>query len=757
MAREVIIKIIGDDKDIDLTINKLVKLGEVDQKNAKQFQTNNNKYRELQSKNLGIIEKARLKEKTLMDMRNKSNSPKMIAKYNRMIDTQRKKVGKLTSTTKTHVQQMGKMEGMLQNIGVAMIAAFSVQQLITFGSELKKLSIQLEADAKKNAIVFGAELERVTEAAKENAIAIGLTTNEYIRSAASTQDLLVPLGFARKEAAGMSIDLTNLAGSLSVWSGGTVDAAEVSRILTKALLGETEQLKTLGVLVDQSSTDFNKRIKDTLKTTDLTQQQAKAMDILNQIFEKSIDAQTSFSDGQETLAEANAKVNAELRTQKEILAKELAPAWGIVLKMVTQQMDKWAWNIKGLKIGWEKFTELFTGPKEQFGQTLEELSAGMTQVNKDMNKATKTTKANNEEDKNKLTLIDQLNAKLKIYREQLDEQAVSGDINNETLDKYVTLLQRLKKAQDLVNASVEQGIKGFKFGTIEKLAAAEFELEFMKEIDEESADNFSRSEEMKTEALKGELAIRQALNRKHEAEALQLLNGGINQAISSFSKYYSWKLGALQNQIDNGQISEEAGAAKKRELLNEQAKTERELAIFKTTINIATAVATALTAGPVVGQILAALTAAAGAVELGTILSTPVPKFAKGTKGKKGSGMALVGEEGPELTFLPNDAKVLPADKTKQHSGIIDAMYDNTLDQYIMKNYIPKLIPQLPEVKKDERFINTLIQGLGSEGFNEDGIIETMKGLDKNESKRMDMLIGAIRDSSNKRVNLRKQ
>ena len=37
--------------------------------------------------------------------------------------------------------------------------------------------------------------------------------------------------------------------------------------------------------------------------------------------------------------------------------------------------------------------------------------------------------------------------------------------------------------------------------------------------------------------------------------------------------------------------------------------------------------------------------------------------------------------------MLPQHSKVLPAEKTKLHSEIIDAMFDNRLEEYILKRY----------------------------------------------------------------------
>ena len=71
---------------------------------------------------------------------------------------------------------------------------------------------------------------------------------------------------------------------------------QVSEILSKAMLGETEQLKSMGIKVDISSKAFNERIKLVMKDTGVTLDQAKAMDIQRQIMEKSTDAQKAYAE-----------------------------------------------------------------------------------------------------------------------------------------------------------------------------------------------------------------------------------------------------------------------------------------------------------------------------------------------------------------------------------------------------------------------------------------------------------------------------
>jgi DNA repair exonuclease SbcCD ATPase subunit len=87
----------------------------------------------------------------------------------------------------------------------------------------------------------------------------------------------------------------------------------------------------------------------------------------------------------------------------------------------------------------------------------------------------------------------------------------------------------------------------------------------------------------------------------------------------------------------------------KKKLLREAAQAQKKASIFAAVINIAQGVTAALASSPPpFNIILAAITGAAGAIQIGTILSTPLPAFAEGVKSAPG-GKSIVGERGTEL------------------------------------------------------------------------------------------------------------
>lgn len=87
---------------------------------------------------------------------------------------------------------------------------------------------------------------------------------------------------------------------------------------------------------------------------------------------------------------------------------------------------------------------------------------------------------------------------------------------------------------------------------------------------------------------------------------------------------------------------------KKRAIQRQQAKQQKETAIFNAMINIAQGVTSALAQAPPASFILAGLVGALGAIQIGTIASTPLPQYYTGTDNAK-EGWAWTQERGAEV------------------------------------------------------------------------------------------------------------
>lgn len=163
----------------------------------------------------------------------------------------------------------------------------------------------------------------------------------------------------------------------------------------------------------------------------------------------------------------------------------------------------------------------------------------------------------------------------------------------------------------------------------------------------------------------------EAVEKSHERQ-LDSLQNLYEQGAISQEEYEARK--RLQEQIT--EQKKEALAKKESELRIKQAKYDKAQSIAQALINVALGITSALTLPFPLSTIQAAIVGAMGAIQVATIMATPLPTYAKGTKYHKG-GLAVVGDGGkqevvmtdkgafltpdtPTIMNLPRGAKVLP-------------------------------------------------------------------------------------------------
>lgn len=129
-----------------------------------------------------------------------------------------------------------------------------------------------------------------------------------------------------------------------------------------------------------------------------------------------------------------------------------------------------------------------------------------------------------------------------------------------------------------------------------------------------------------------------------------------------------------------------------KKLKQEQAENDKLKAIFDTIINTAVAVTKFLASGNIALSIIAGAT---GALELATIISTPIPKFYEGEKfvkrGKNKPGRDTI------PAMLNEGERVVTTEKNKKYWDLYEAIDGGKLDRYIEERHV---LPKLLKLKK---------------------------------------------------------
>lgn len=167
---------------------------------------------------------------------------------------------------------------------------------------------------------------------------------------------------------------------------------------------------------------------------------------------------------------------------------------------------------------------------------------------------------------------------------------------------------------------------------------------------------------------------------------------------------------------------------KKAALRTKQAKFEKDTSIAEAAIQIAGGILQTIKqlGFPAAIPMIAAL-GAMGAIQLATIIATPIPKYAKGTDSHKG-GLAVVGDGGvpetivtekgayitpsvPTLVDIPKGAKVIPyavdMDRIKAHANDFDGLMayrsENDLPPVSIVNDYSELEKKIGHLEKSQQ------------------------------------------------------
>jgi len=215
----------------------------------------------------------------------------------------------------------------LAGMGAAIAGVFAVNRLKGFGGELFNLARDITDVTRKVNTVFGDQADEVNRWADSLNESFGVTANQVALMGANVADLLKPMGFTTRAATDMSKEIVELAPALAEWSGGMLNASQVSGILSKAMLGEREGLKALGISINQAEVDMRAlQVAQKDGRTEFNEMD-KAIATQQLIFEKSADAQAGYVTGTETLAGQQNLLKARFAELKESLAKGLTPAF----------------------------------------------------------------------------------------------------------------------------------------------------------------------------------------------------------------------------------------------------------------------------------------------------------------------------------------------------------------------------------------------------------------------------------------------
>lgn len=257
--------------------------------------------------------------------------------------------------------KLGKVAGGIAKVGkiVAVGTAAAGAGAFALGREVLSTGAQLTSWRQKTATVFEGSAADIRKWADKNNEVFGITDDQLAGLAANFGDLLKPMGFTADQAGSMAKEVVGLSGALSEWTGGQTSAAEVSEILSKAMLGEREELKSLGISITEADVQARLAAKGQDKLTGAALQQAKALATQELIFEKSTDAQKAYADGGNKALRASNKLKSGLAELREQVADKLLPVFVGAVSFITDKVGPVLADLAGM--AGQVFGVLFRG------------------------------------------------------------------------------------------------------------------------------------------------------------------------------------------------------------------------------------------------------------------------------------------------------------------------------------------------------------------------------------------------------------
>ena len=251
-------------------------------------------------------------------------------------------------------------EGSLMAVGGAMVIAGGIIAVVS--GKLIKMASDAEETSSKFATVFQAVSEESEAMAKNLSRNYGLSSTAAKKMMGDTGDLLTGFGFTGEAALDLAGKVNELAVDLASFTNYSGGAEGASQALTKALLGERESVKLLGISILEEDVKAKVALMTKQGMTFETERQAKAYATLLIAQEQSKNAIGDFERTSESFANQQRILNARLQELAVILGDKILP--------VATKVMSWMVGIVEKITDWTEKHPILTGILVKFGVAL---------------------------------------------------------------------------------------------------------------------------------------------------------------------------------------------------------------------------------------------------------------------------------------------------------------------------------------------------------------------------------------------------
>ena len=219
----------------------------------------------------------------------------------------------------------GTAESAMRKVAAYSATYLSGRALFSFGKDASMEFSKMEEGANKLKYVYTEISASAKLAAKDLEDTFGLANQTATNMIANIGDLLTGFGFQQAKSLEMARQVAERGIDVASFKG--LDQEQVVANMTAALTGNTETLKSMGVVINQNSKEFTGMVKQIQDTTGATEQQAKAQAILNEIMRQTKNAAGDYlrPEAPRTYAQVLGDLNEQVKKFKAQTGGDIVP------------------------------------------------------------------------------------------------------------------------------------------------------------------------------------------------------------------------------------------------------------------------------------------------------------------------------------------------------------------------------------------------------------------------------------------------
>jgi len=261
-------------------------------------------------------------------------------KFERSVEKAMGSVGalgqKISRVSKTSRADLEKMSASLKSAGDRMT---SIGQKMSVGLTLPivsagvasvKFASDFEENLNKVDVAFGASSQAVKDFAKTTNEQFGIAELDALNMAGLFGDLATAMGIPTKEASNMAQTLVGLTGDLASFKNVSTEQAQLA--LSGIFTGESEALKTLGIIITETALAQEARNMGIEKSIKNMTQEEKIMVRLSAVMRQTENAQGDFNRTSDGTANLLRSLQGSLKQVSAEFGKIMQPAVNAVLK-----------------------------------------------------------------------------------------------------------------------------------------------------------------------------------------------------------------------------------------------------------------------------------------------------------------------------------------------------------------------------------------------------------------------------------------